>query len=154
MNAMADSQDFDETRKAEWDARQIFAKDLQDVDRSANEFKMRLELRDGGPEEITSYFKMYFAFIRTLFRMMNPFFGDKDRKRLKNSVKAIQAKLDSNLVQSMKGEGFPSWMETEMEDIHNEINMKRFSRGLIVPMSMPKADSLTTGWEDRDGATQ
>jgi hypothetical protein len=145
---MADNQAFDETRKAEWDARQLFARDLQDIDRSANEFKMRLELRDGSPEEMVSHFKMYFAYIRTLFRMMNPFFNKADRERIKNVMNETQSKLDSGMVTSMKQDGFPSWLETQMEDLHNEANLKRFSRGLIVPMSMPKADSLTAGWDD------
>jgi hypothetical protein len=142
-----------ENTKSEWDARQIYARDLQTLDMQANEIKMKLEMHSYKPTEIGEFLNCYLSYVRTMFRMLYFLFDKKavegnaeekgitpEIEELKNLIGGVQQKISESME-------YPQDIENRLEQLHNRLNGKRFERGLVVPMSMPRDDSGVDGWQ-------
>ncbi|GAI42333.1 unnamed protein product, partial [marine sediment metagenome] len=72
---------------SDWDARQLYVRNLQGIDELTNSIKMRIELRDGTAEEMKEFFNVYFSLLRNLYRNIRSFFNKKETKDNDDRVK-------------------------------------------------------------------
>lgn len=137
-----------ENTKSEWDARQIYARDLQEFDKLANEIKMKIEMRQYQPREIGDLFNSYLSVIRTLFRMMYWLFDEKSVNEIKKEIAGLRAATGGSMQEKIQEDlEYPQEIEDRLESLHNKLNGKRFQRGLVIPMTMPRDESGVAGWQ-------
>jgi hypothetical protein len=138
----------DEHSKSEWDARQIYARTLEELDNRANEIKMRIELHQYKREEIGEMFGAYLSVLRCMFRKLYPLFDKKGAAKIEKNIDELKAETDGNLQKQLTEDNiYPQETEDGLEKLHNELNGRRFSRGLVVPMSAPRDESGVDGWQ-------
>lgn len=138
---------LDESKKAEWDARQLFVKELQDINEASNRVKMALELREGGKEDIAKNFMLYYSLLRWYYRNMRPLFKEEDIKKLDSDMEEIKAAVNGVLVGMRENNEYPARLEKEMEGIQNIMHEKRWSKGLVVPIGLGRDETGIAGWE-------
>lgn len=126
--------------RSEWDARQLYVKRLQETNDALNQVKIRIELRDGGPSEIIDAFRLYLSLLRSFFRDTRFLFSTAEQKALDDKISDVKSGLTEFANQRVNQAGnsktlyLPDGLEDTMEEIHNEINHRRFSKGLVIPM--------------------
>lgn len=133
-----------EDAKSLWDARQIFPRDLQDYNRFANEFKMKIESKDGTTDEIITFFRWYFSYLRTIDRDIFYLYNKEERKEIDGIITGLKDFFDSNLSETIKHGDYPVQIEDKLEKLHRILSYVRFRKGLVVPMGVGVDDSLFT----------
>jgi hypothetical protein len=154
MPRYSDAYPEDDSSKSEWDARQIYARALEELDNSANEIKMRMESRNFPKEEVTTLFKTYLSLLRTMFRKMQFLYKEDKAKKIKEDIRRFTDYIDGELNKDIEDEKYPQQLENDMEELQNTLNKRRFERGLIIPMGPARdptgAGGIPEGMEDEE----
>lgn len=131
--------DMPESR-SEWDARQLYVKRLQETNDALNQVKIKIELRDGGPVEIIDAFRLYFSLLRSFYRDTRFLFKTKEQKEIDKYINQVKDVLITFTNQRINRSGtnkkvsLPLQLEQNMENLHNRINQRRFTKQLVIPM--------------------
>lgn len=137
--------------KSQWDARQIYVRELQELDQQINGVKMRIELR-GTKEELIDNVCLYMSLIRWYYRELRPLFLGKGKTAaeaavaLDKEVKELTSAVKDE-IPNLKAGKFDTSIESKLEELHNKLQEKRFRAGLVVPMGMDRDDTGILGWE-------
>ena len=141
---------------SDWDARQLYVRNLQEIDELTNSLKMRIELRDGTAEEMKEFFNVYFTLLRNYYRNIMPFFSKKETKDNDDKIKNFLISFKNFNSQDTKGKlsklTIPHTLEKELEDFYNVLNQKRFESRLVIPVSkterFDKGKDMIIGYDE------
>lgn len=144
--------------KAEWDARQMHVRRLENLNTIADSLKMQIELRQGKPSEVAWYYQSYFSVIKQLYRNIRYHYSDKKRdgkpseresvdktvRQITEMISMIRCKDNSGLLIIPKGLG------DTLETFHMAVNQKRFEVGLVIPIKTPERFDMFEGYDQSD----
>jgi hypothetical protein len=134
-------------RKSEWDARQLFVKELQEINESANRVKAAIELREGTKGDIAGNYSVYLSLLRWYYRDLRPFFDEQEKAAMDIRMEELRHEVDSNLAGMKNTNVYPLGLEKKMEEFQNAMHEKRFRMGLVIPLGVGKDETGILGWE-------
>lgn len=135
--------------KAEWDARQLYVRRLENINTMADGIKTQIELQDGRPSEISWYYQTYFSLIKQLYRNIRFHYDDADKETMDKRITEIEEDM---ILLKARGNKLtiPSGISHKLEQLHMDVNQKRFEVGLVIPIRKPERFDATEGFEGND----
>lgn len=139
--------DFDESRKADWDARNIFPAYLEGINQEVNRIKMALGMRENSITEIPKIFNAYFLSLKCYYLNLRPFFKEDKKKKMDALFEAAWTNVNKLYVSVQELQEYPTWLEKDLENIQNILHEKRVRLGVVIPMGRGKDKTGIEGWE-------